>query len=132
MGATTSCTSSPYHGNLSLLSSHPQLWPMVTLHLSFLSPSLAPALPSSEMLLAILVALSTSKMESMPSHLLPSEPACLIPLPQRLQTSLLEMLPAPTLSTCSLVLESHGPWLPSTGSLRARASLSPSEAWDSL
>merc|ERR1712107_976649 len=28
------------------------------------------------------------------------------------------MLPAPTLSTCSLALESHGPWLPSTGSLR--------------
>merc|ERR1712226_502315 len=24
------------------------------------------------------------------------------------------MLPAPTLSTCSLVLESHGPWLPSS------------------
>merc|ERR1719346_982907 len=59
-------------------------------------------------------------------------PQRLLPLKTRLQTTLLEMLPAPTLSTCSLALETHGPWLPSTGSLRARALLSPSEAWDSL
>merc|ERR1712037_153278 len=56
----------------------------------------------------------------------PLEPACLIPSPPRqlplktrLQTTPLEMLPAPTPSTCSRVLESHGPWLPSTGSPRA-------------
>merc|ERR1719266_2691798 len=114
--ATTSCTSLLCHGNLSLLSSHQQLWPMVTLHLSFLSPSSAPALLSLEMSPAILAVSSTSKMESMPLHLLPLEPACLIPLPPRqlplktrLQTTLLEMLPAPTPSTCSSVSESHEP-----------------------
>merc|ERR1712172_427521 len=52
---------------------------------------------------------------SMPLHLLPSELAFLIPSPPRqlplktrLQTTPLEMLPAPTLSTCSWVLESQG------------------------
>merc|ERR1719264_1975902 len=78
---------------------------------------------------AIMVASSTSKMESMPLHLSPSEPACLIPSPRnqlplktRLQTTPLEMFPAPTPSTCSWVLESHGPWLPSTGKLSVQSS----------
>ena len=76
---------------------------------------------------------------------IPSPPRQL-PLKTRLQTTPLEMLPAPTPSTCSWVLESHGPWLPSTGSPRAWPSMSPSEglflffihltlsssAWDSL
>merc|ERR550532_3178379 len=91
--ATTSCTSLLCHGNLSLLSSHPQQWPMATLHLSFLSPSSAPALPSLEMSPAILVASSTSKMESMPLHLSPSEPACLVPnCPSSCSTMLLYLL----------------------------------------
>merc|ERR1711963_16644 len=137
--ATTSCTSSPCHGNLSLLSSLPQDSPTVILHLSFLSSSSGRALQLSETLPATSAASSTSKTASMPSHSSLWAPVFLIPLPQRLlplktrlQTTLLEMLPAPMLSTCSLALESHGPWLPSTGSLRARALLSPSEAWDSL
>merc|ERR1711971_1149130 len=124
--ATTSCPSLLCHGNLSLLSSHPQLWPMAMLLSSFLSYSSGPVPPSLAMLLLILAASSISKTESMPLHLLLSELAFLIPLPPRqlplktrLQTTLLEMLPAPTPSTCSWVLESHGPWLPSTGSPRA-------------
>merc|ERR1719430_1924562 len=124
--ATTSCTSSLCHGNLSLLSCHPQLWPMAMLLSSFLSYSSGPVPPSLAMLLLILAASSISKTESMPLHLLLSELAFLIPLPPRqlplktrLQTTLLEMLLAPTLSTCSSVSELHGPWLPSTGSPRA-------------
>jgi len=39
--------------------------------------------------------------------------------------------PAPTLSMSSLVLVSHGPWLPSTGKLRAWLSKCPLAAWDS-
>merc|ERR1712158_213257 len=136
--ATTSCTSSPCHGNLSLLSSRLQQWPMAMLLSSFLWYSSGPVLPSLETLPRISAASSISKTESMPSHLLPWEPVFLIPLPPRLlplkmrpQTTLLEMLPDPTLSTCSWVSELHGPWPPSTGSPRARPSMSPSEAWDS-
>merc|ERR1712210_165738 len=116
--ATTSCTSLLCHGNLSLLSSHPQLWPMAMSLSSYLSYSSGPVLPSLEMLLLISAASSTSKTASMPLHLLPSELAFLIPLPPRqlplktrLQTTLSEMLPDPTLSTYSWVLELHGPWL---------------------
>merc|ERR1711936_829841 len=102
--ATTSCTSLLCHGNLSLLSSHPQLWPMAMSLSSYLSYSSGPVLPSLGMLLLISAASSTSKTASMPLH-------------SRLQTTLSEMLPDPTLSTYSWVLELHGPWLPSTGSL---------------
>jgi len=50
----------------------------------------------------------------------------------KLLTPLSVMSPVPTLSTSSLVLVSHGPWLLSTGKLRARNSSFLSAAWDSL
>merc|ERR1712177_125545 len=54
-----------------------------TLHLSFLSPSLAPALQSLETWPVTLAASSTSRMESMRLLLSPWEPVYLIPLPPR-------------------------------------------------
>merc|ERR1712001_513904 len=136
--ATTSCTSAPCHGNLSLLSSRLQELPTATSLLSFLSSSSGPALPSSETLPDTLVASSTSKTALMQLHLSLWAPVFLIPLPprplplkMRPQTTLSEMLPDPTLSTCSWVSALHGPWPPSTGSPRARPSMSPSEASDS-
>ena len=90
----TDSVSEKNHGSQKLTILHLfQQWPMATLHLSFLSPSSAPALPSLEMSPAILVASSTSKMESMPLHLSPSEPACLVPnCPSSCSTMLLYLL----------------------------------------
>ena len=70
------------------------------------------------------VNISESYISSPPQIPLPPRP---LPLKMRPQTTLLEMLPDPTLSTCSWVSELHGPWPPSTGSPRARPSMSPSE-----
>merc|ERR1712209_99570 len=76
-----------------------------------------------------LLSVRDTQLSSLPSLLLVSALLSLrtTPLITLLVTSL-----APTLSMSSLVLVLPGPWLPSTGKLRERPSLSLLEAWDSL
>merc|ERR1711936_121928 len=116
------------------MGSHPQEFSTATQLLSSPSHLLDCVLQLLVMSLAISAASSTLKIVSMLLPSSPSAPAYLTPLLPRppllrtiLLTTLWEMLPAPTLSMCSWVLVSPGPWLPSTGKLRERSSLFPWE-----